>query len=170
VEEVREPPVPAPSESNSEEDSALYSLVTDQVFLCEPYVVWERFEDVDGGWSTFVDSDFVRSSPAGGDFAGQTAEEALRVAEAAACPQPVFDSNEFVFLCSLRFPQLIIYLCTPWILSLALAQQLQAEEEHLARQEHAAYLREEERRRLVAMQQPRPPVKKEKKKGDCIIM
>jgi len=142
--------------------------VTDQVFLYEPYVVWERFEDVDGGWSTFVDSDFVRSSPAGGDFAGQTAEEALRAAEAEAHPQPVFDSNEFVFSSSLRCPGLIALSLD--FFSLALAQQLQAEEEHLARQQHAAYLREEERRRLAAMQQPPPPVKKGKKKGDCIVM
>lgn len=76
-------PAPRDSESNPfSEDSALYTLVTDQVFLNEPSVVWERLEDVDGGWSTFVDSDFVKSSPAGGDFAGQTAEEALRAAEA----------------------------------------------------------------------------------------
>lgn len=63
------------------EGPALYTLVTDQVFLREPSVVWERIEDVDGGWSSFVDSDFVRSSPAGGDFAGQTAEDALRAME-----------------------------------------------------------------------------------------
>lgn len=63
------------------EDTSLYSLVTDHVFLNESSVVWERIEDVDGGSSTFVDSDFVRSSPAGGDFAGQTAEDALRAAE-----------------------------------------------------------------------------------------
>lgn len=63
------------------EDESLYSLVTDQVFLRESSVVWERLEDVDGGSSTFVDSSFMRSSPAGGDFAGQTAEEALRAAE-----------------------------------------------------------------------------------------
>jgi hypothetical protein len=62
-------------------NAALYSLVTDQVFLREPFVVWEKLEDVDGGWSMFVDSDFVKSSPAGGDFAGQTAEEALRAME-----------------------------------------------------------------------------------------
>lgn len=36
--------------------------------------VWERLEDVDGGASTFVDSDFIKSSPAGGDFAGRSAE------------------------------------------------------------------------------------------------
>jgi len=63
------------------DESALYTLVTDQVFLQEPSVVWERLEDIDGGWSTFVDSEFVRSSPAGGDFAGQTAEDALRASE-----------------------------------------------------------------------------------------
>jgi hypothetical protein len=63
------------------EESSLYTLVTDNVFLREPSVVWERLEDIDGGWSTFVDSDFVKSSPAGGDIAGQTAEAALRELE-----------------------------------------------------------------------------------------
>ncbi|TFK82191.1 hypothetical protein K466DRAFT_666660 [Polyporus arcularius HHB13444] len=63
------------------EDGALYTLVTDQVFLHESSVVWERLEDIDGGWSTFVDSEFVRSSPAGGDYAGHTAESALAALE-----------------------------------------------------------------------------------------
>lgn len=54
-------------------DAALYTLVTDQVFLHEASVVWERLEDVDGSSSTFVDSEFIRSSPAGGDYAGYTA-------------------------------------------------------------------------------------------------
>jgi hypothetical protein len=59
------------------DDASLYTLVTDHVFLGEPSVVWERMEDVDGGWASFVDSDFIRSSPIGGDFAGQTAEAML---------------------------------------------------------------------------------------------
>lgn len=63
------------------EDSALYTLVTDQVFLNESSVVWERLEDVEGGASTFVDSDFVRSTPAGGDYAGHTGESALAALE-----------------------------------------------------------------------------------------
>lgn len=63
------------------EDSSLYSLVTDYVFLQESSVVWERLEDVDGDGSTFVDSDFIRSTPVGGDFAGHTAESALRALE-----------------------------------------------------------------------------------------
>ena len=67
--------------SPNPEDSALYTLVTDQVFLHETSVVWERLEDVDGGWSTFVDSDFVRSTPAGGDYAGHTGESALAALE-----------------------------------------------------------------------------------------
>lgn len=66
---------------SSEDDGSLYTLVTDQVFLHEPSVVWERVEDIDGSYSTFVDSDFVRSSPAGGDFAGHTAESALAALE-----------------------------------------------------------------------------------------
>ncbi|KAF7335459.1 Protein fam63a-like [Mycena venus] len=67
--------------SASPTDASLYSLVTDHVFLHEGSVVWERLEDVDGGSSTWVDSNFIRSSPAGGDYAGQTAEDALRAAE-----------------------------------------------------------------------------------------
>ena len=65
----------------SPEDSSLYTLVSDAVFLREMSVVWERLEDIDGGWSTFVDGHFVKSSPAGGDFAGETAESALRAFE-----------------------------------------------------------------------------------------
>ena len=62
---------------------SLYNLVTDQAFLHESSVVWERLDDVDFGSAVFVDSDLRKSSPAGGDFAGQTAEDALRVAAAA---------------------------------------------------------------------------------------
>ena len=58
------------------EDTSLYNLVTDHVFLHESSVVWERIEDVDGSSSTFVDAEFRKSSPAGGDFAGHTAESA----------------------------------------------------------------------------------------------
>jgi ubiquitin carboxyl-terminal hydrolase MINDY-1/2 len=77
------------------EDQSLYSLVTDHSFLREPSVVWERLEDVDGGWSTFVDSDFVKSSPAGGDFVGQTAEDALRAAELQYASMAVSDPAEY---------------------------------------------------------------------------
>ena len=102
-----------PPPSIPHEDTAIYTLVTDQVFLNEPSVVWERLEDVDGGWSTFVDSEFVRSSPAGGDFAGQTAEEALRAAEAAANEHlGVVDPNECVFYFYFYFmPYLCFFQC-----------------------------------------------------------
>lgn len=65
----------------TDEHSALYTLVTDHVFYNEPSVVWERIEDVDGSSSTFVDAEFVRSNPAGGDFAGHTPESALAAME-----------------------------------------------------------------------------------------
>lgn len=52
------------------EGAVLYSLVTDCAFLHEPTIVWEPLTDVDGGFSTFVDSNFYRSSPQGGDFVG----------------------------------------------------------------------------------------------------
>lgn len=87
------------------EEPMLYTLVTDSVFLQEPSVVWERLEDVDGGWACFVDSDFVRSSPAGGDFAGQTAEATLRAIEPdtraidpAECVISPTDTNRMHFL------------------------------------------------------------------------
>src|ERR1700722_2954831 len=62
-------------------DSSLYTLVTDHVFLHEPSVVWERLEDVEGASSAFVDSEFVKATPAGGDVAGHTGESALAAIE-----------------------------------------------------------------------------------------
>ncbi|KAH7926353.1 DUF544-domain-containing protein [Leucogyrophana mollusca] len=60
----------ANANTNTDQDGAIFSLVTDAVFLREPSVVWERLEDVDGGCSTFVDSEFARATPMGGDWAG----------------------------------------------------------------------------------------------------
>ncbi|KAF5346135.1 hypothetical protein D9758_009937 [Tetrapyrgos nigripes] len=136
---------------DSEEDTSLYTLVTDNVFLNEPSIVWERLEDIDGGWSTFVDSTFVRSSPAGGDYAGQTAEDALRAAE--------LEAGEFVA-------------SDP--VDLALAQQLQEEENQRAWQEREWRKQEQEQRKLA--EEERQRVLEEKKnrkkanKKDCIIM
>ncbi|KAJ4489248.1 hypothetical protein C8R41DRAFT_920675 [Lentinula lateritia] len=134
------------------EDTSLYNLVTDYIFLNEPSIVWERIEDVQGSMSTFVDSSFIKSSPAGGDFAGQTAEEALRAAE--------MEQGEF-------------YPSDP--ADLALAQQLQAEEQEGARREREWYAREKERRRLeeVQKQQEKEDYKQrrgKKEKKECIIM
>jgi hypothetical protein len=81
------PPGPEPS---------LYTLVTDHVFLYEASVVWERLEDVDGTLSSFVDSDFVRATPAGGDFAGLTGESTLRALEMQANPET--DPEQFALI------------------------------------------------------------------------
>lgn len=86
----------------SPEDSSLYTLVSDAVFLRETSVVWERLEDVDGGWSTFVDGDFVKSSPAGGDFAGETADSALRASEMDIGQFSAVDPAEYVLRLPLR--------------------------------------------------------------------
>lgn len=64
-----------------EEDGPLYSLVTDSVFANEPTIVWERLEDVEGGASSFFDSHFRPANPAGGDYAGASAEVALQAIE-----------------------------------------------------------------------------------------
>ncbi|KAF8919479.1 hypothetical protein CPB85DRAFT_1276801 [Mucidula mucida] len=130
------------------DDSSLYCLVTDQVFLREPSVVWERLEDVDGGWSTFVDSDFVKASPAGGDFAGQTAEDALRAAEIEAGNFVASDPAD-----------------------LALAQQMQSEEESRARYEYDLRRREDEKRRQAEIDKRMSKQDTSRKaKKDCIIM
>ncbi|KAF8731079.1 hypothetical protein AX14_005209 [Amanita brunnescens Koide BX004] len=130
---------------------SLYNLVTDQAFLHESSVVWERLDDVDFGSAVFVDSDLRKSSPAGGDFAGQTAEDALRVAAAA--------ENA---------------------MDLALARQLQ-EEDEMARRRHEAYLQERARKEeSIAVQREREIREREEKiksrklkgikKPDCVIM
>jgi hypothetical protein len=127
------------------EDSSLYSLVTDHVFLQEPSVVWERLEDVDGVGSTFVDSEFVRSTPVGGDFAGYTAESTLHALEMEGNPDVI------------------------------LARQLQAEEDarsheiYRRRQQHqqSRQKEEEERKRKNEDSASR---KSRKMKDKCIIM
>ena len=57
--------------------------------------MWERLEDVDGSSSVWVDSDFRHAIPVGGDFAGQTAEEAMAAAEIAA---GIVEPSEWVWL------------------------------------------------------------------------
>lgn len=72
--------------------------------------MWESLEDVDGAGSRFVDGSLIISSTAGGDFAGRSAESALRDTEPNADASQTFEAD------------------------LALAQQLQAEEDELTRE------------------------------------
>ncbi|THH01689.1 hypothetical protein EW026_g1054 [Hermanssonia centrifuga] len=143
--------------STNPDDNALYTLVTDQVFMREPSVVWERLEDVDGGWSTFVDSDFVRSSPAGGDYAGETAESALAALEGDMGAMTLEERADH-----------------------ELARQLQSQENERAHELEAERQREtaerEQQERFAQMtreaKETREVQKKDRKtkKGDCIIM
>ncbi|KAF8554008.1 DUF544-domain-containing protein [Imleria badia] len=109
-------------------DAALHALVMDDVFLQEPSIVWECLEDVDGGASWFVDSDFHRAAPVGGDVAGQTAEQALRRFEMEA-GLGVVDPLDH-----------------------ALARQMQAEEDEHAREMYMRRQQALERRRAVAVE------------------
>ncbi|KAI0833858.1 hypothetical protein BC628DRAFT_1345803 [Trametes gibbosa] len=136
------------------DEGALYTLVTDQVFLHESSVVWERLEDIDGGWSTFVDSDFVHSSPAGGDYAGHTAESALAALEQQTGALTLEESADA-----------------------ALARQLQAEEDEHSRVLYTRRAREQEdkeraerERAHAARQRAIDAAVRPKKKTDCIIM
>ncbi|KAJ7841548.1 hypothetical protein B0H13DRAFT_2099686 [Mycena leptocephala] len=131
--------------STSPSDTSLYSLVTDHVFLHEGSVVWERLEDVDGGSSTFVDSNFIRASPAGGDYAGQTAEDALRQAEIEAGMFIPHDPGDHL-----------------------LAQQIQAEEDNHAQMLRDAF-KERQRQKELAQQEAEERRKNKKSKG-CVIM
>ncbi|KAH9838654.1 uncharacterized protein C8Q71DRAFT_752338 [Rhodofomes roseus] len=135
-------------------DGGLYTLVTDQVFLYEASVVWERLEDVEGSMSSFADSDFIRSSPAGGDYAGHTAESALAALETETAALTLEERGDA-----------------------ELARQLQAEEDERAQQiREARRARERAREELAASREhvPRSALtddeKKGKKKGDCVIM
>ncbi|KAI1792142.1 hypothetical protein LXA43DRAFT_1008171 [Ganoderma leucocontextum] len=135
-------------------DGALYTLVSDQVFLHEPSVVWERLEDVDGGWSTFVDSEFLRSSPAGGDYAGHTAESALVALEQQAAGMTLADRADE-----------------------QLARQLQMEEEHRMNEFYARREQERADRERRQQEREREPARRRNgedgarsKKKDCVVM
>ncbi|KIP11011.1 hypothetical protein PHLGIDRAFT_125140 [Phlebiopsis gigantea 11061_1 CR5-6] len=140
--------------SPNPEDSALYTLTTDQVFLHEPSIVWERLEDVDGGWSTFVDSDFVRATPAGGDYAGHTGESALAAIEGDLGALTLEERADH-----------------------ELAQQLQAHEDERAhqletRRRQEAAEREQQEKLDTMKREAQETMKKQRKskKGDCILM
>ncbi|KAF9457780.1 hypothetical protein BDZ94DRAFT_1292294 [Collybia nuda] len=143
------------------QDTALYTLVTDQVFLQEPSVVWERIEDVDGAAGEFVDGEFLKSSPAGGDWAGRTAEEAAQAFQDA---EDAASRAARGIVAGVGDPS-----------DLELAQRLQAEEDHYARRAEERYLQEQERRRFEQdrsqkiLEQRRTATRKKEKK-DCIIM
>ncbi|KAH8825411.1 hypothetical protein DL96DRAFT_183752 [Flagelloscypha sp. PMI_526] len=131
-------------------DENIYSLVTDAVFLNEPSIIWERFEDVDGS-SSWVDADFIKSSPAGGDFAGRTVEDVLRAAEA---ERQAALGN--------------VGIETPGDDVLAAQLQKEEQDEMLARQ--MLYHMRLEERAAVAAEKAAKKVAKKEKKGDCIIM
>ncbi|KAI0290353.1 hypothetical protein BC826DRAFT_913221 [Russula brevipes] len=129
---------------------ALYALVTDQVFLQEPSVVWERLEDVDQGGAVFVDSAFERATPVGGDWAGWTPpSETLGTVDPAD---------------------------RALALQLQNAEDEQAQREYMRReQERAARRRRElveyEEQRLLRQDEERRKEKeKHKKEKDCLIM
>lgn len=84
----------APTERHP--DPTLYTLVTDQSFLRESSVVWEKFGDVDGQGAEFVDSNFIRSTPAGGDYAGETGESTLAAIEGRMARVNLSGSPEYV--------------------------------------------------------------------------
>ena len=85
----------------------LYTLVTDQSFLRESSVVWEKFGDVDGQGAEFVDSNFIKSTPAGGDYAGETGESTLAAIEAQMAGVHLSGTPE----CVLPMPSHYLFLC-----------------------------------------------------------
>ncbi|KAG6896958.1 hypothetical protein C0993_007881, partial [Termitomyces sp. T159_Od127] len=136
-------------------EPALYSLASDHVFLYEPSVVWERIEDVDGSAGVFVDASFVRASPAGGDWAGRTAEDLARdIQRAQDEADRMATGTENAFS------------------DAELARRLQAEEEHYAMKETQRRIEEERRQKELQTraEKERKKLESTKKKKDCIIM
>lgn len=127
----------------------LYTLVTDQSFLYESSVVWEKFGDVDGQGAEFVDSNFIKSTPAGGDYAGETGESTLAAIEGRVARARLSGSPDE-----------------------QLARRLQMEEDARA---HEMYRRRQnaqvERQQREAWAEVEKLQKKQKKKEkDCVIM
>ncbi|GAA5984961.1 hypothetical protein JCM5350_000079 [Sporobolomyces pararoseus] len=123
----RRPRTPTPHSTplQSPPGPELFTLVTDSSFAAEEEIVWESIEDVDGSASEFFTAGLSRSHARGGDFAG--------VRNMRDFPERVRgggrEENEMA--------------------DLALAQQLQAEEEHRAE----AYERAEQQRYEAESQQ-----------------
>ncbi|KAI0064938.1 hypothetical protein BV25DRAFT_1822712 [Artomyces pyxidatus] len=123
---------------------ALYSLVTDHVFLHEPSVVWERLEDVDQGAAVFVDCEFALSTPVGGDWAGWSPGQEEGQGG-------VVDPSDQALAIKLQEQED------------AYAQQLYAQREEERRQQRMHQEREEQLREAASMA-------KKKQSKDCIIM
>ncbi|GAA6017917.1 hypothetical protein JCM11491_001215 [Sporobolomyces phaffii] len=144
----------------------LFTLVTDSSFAGEAEVVWESIEDVDGSASEFFTARLAPSRLKGGDFAGVRNERDLPAGLTSGTAPPRED-------CELA--------------DLALAEQLQAEEEHRAeayeRAEQERYERSAERshalprptssrheRRESESTAARRPAKSKAEKDKCLVM
>ncbi|GAA5932408.1 MINDY family deubiquitinase [Sporobolomyces koalae] len=115
----RRPRTPTANELSAQtRGPELFALVTDSSFAGEEEIVWESIEDVDGSASEFFTAGLERSRARGGDFAGVRRVEDV--------PESTSRRNELA--------------------DLALAQQLQAEEEHEAEEyERAEHIRQVQR-------------------------
>lgn len=146
----------------------LYTLVTDQSFLRESSVVWEKFGDVDGQGAEFVDSNFIKSTPAGGDYAGETGESTLAAIEAQMTGVHLSGTPE----CVLPMPHTTCSCADSRVLgSEQLARQLQMEEDSRAhdirRRRRQALIEKQQREALAEAEKLQ---KKQKKKDkDCVI-
>ncbi|KAF9650167.1 hypothetical protein BDM02DRAFT_3141330 [Thelephora ganbajun] len=127
----------------------LYTLVTDQSFLNEPSVVWEKFGDVDGQSAEFVDSYFIKSAPVGGDYAGETGESTLAAIEAQIAGIHLSGSPDE-----------------------RLARRLQMEEDSKAREIYRRRQRAlvEKQQRKAWAEAEKLQKKQKKKEKDCVIM
>ncbi|GAA5950077.1 hypothetical protein JCM3765_004186 [Sporobolomyces pararoseus] len=130
----RRPRTPTPNSTplQSPPGPELFTLVTDSSFAGEEEIVWESIEDADGSASEFFTAGLSRSHARGGDFAG--------VRNVRDLPEGARgggrEENEMA--------------------DLALAQQLQAEEEHRAeayeRAEQQRYEEESQQRNVRPLQ------------------
>ncbi|KAG8737414.1 hypothetical protein FRC10_008193 [Ceratobasidium sp. 414] len=119
---------------------SLWTLVTDANFANEGAIAWESLCDVDGSGSVFVDSRFRPASTAGGDYAGHTADQALR--EQAQVEALAMEASDF-----------------------EIARRLQAEEEEHERQRLEVEEREQRQHGVNARQPVYAPQHQQRNSG-----
>lgn len=129
--------------------------------------MWEKFGDVDGQGAEFVDSNFIRSTPAGGDYAGETGESTLAAIEARMAS--LYLSPECVFY----IPSHHYSRADFWNTSRSeqLARRLQMEEDVRGRE--LSRLRQRDlidRQQREAWAEAEKLKKQKKKEKDCVIM
>ncbi|GEM12630.1 DUF544 family protein [Rhodotorula toruloides] len=130
----RRPSVPSTPSSSAFEGPELFTLVTDAAFAAEEGIVWESLVDTNGEASEFYDAALTRSSVRGGDWVGSGGRGRREREERVVQREGTENAAD-----------------------IALAQQLQAEEDAYERYLDEQQRREERHRQQQVSASPPPP-------------